>query len=37
VKFVEEWVANGANIVGGCCGTTSAHTKAICTHFRLSE
>jgi 5-methyltetrahydrofolate--homocysteine methyltransferase len=24
-----EWVALGARLVGGCCGTTAAHTAAI--------
>jgi homocysteine S-methyltransferase len=23
------WIARGARIVGGCCGTTSAHTRAL--------
>ncbi|MDP6416546.1 MAG: homocysteine S-methyltransferase family protein [Gammaproteobacteria bacterium] len=27
--FVEGWIDQGANIVGGCCGTTAAHTRAI--------
>ena len=27
--FVSQWVKKGANIVGGCCGTTAEHTKAI--------
>lgn len=27
--FVEDWIAKGANLVGGCCGTTAAHTQAI--------
>src|SRR5262249_22641796 len=25
------WVERGARIVGGCCGTTSAHTRALAT------
>jgi S-methylmethionine-dependent homocysteine/selenocysteine methylase len=28
-EFVEDWIDRGANIVGGCCGTTAIHTKAI--------
>ncbi|HJL60618.1 MAG TPA: homocysteine S-methyltransferase family protein [Pseudomonadales bacterium] len=28
-RFVEEWLDQGANIVGGCCGTTAKHTQAI--------
>ncbi len=27
--LAREWVALGARIVGGCCGTTSAHTAAL--------
>jgi len=28
--IIEEWAANGwLNIVGGCCGTTPAHIRAI--------
>ena len=25
----DQWVAHGARIIGGCCGTTPAHLKAI--------
>ncbi len=28
-EFVQDWVDKGANMVGGCCGTTAAHTQAI--------
>ena len=28
-KYIPELVAAGANIIGGCCGTTPAHIKAI--------
>ena len=28
-KFVADWLQKGANIVGGCCGTTAHHTQAI--------
>ena len=28
-EFVENWINHGANIVGGCCGTTAVHTEAI--------
>ena len=28
-EFVADWIEKGANIVGGCCGTTSDHTRAI--------
>ncbi len=27
--FVEAWLANGATVVGGCCGTRPAHIRAI--------
>lgn len=28
-RFVADWIENGANVVGGCCGTTVEHTRAI--------
>lgn len=28
-KFVEGWINQGANFVGGCCGTTALHIEAI--------
>jgi len=28
-SLAEEWIALGARMVGGCCGTTSAHTAAL--------
>jgi len=28
-NHVESWIASGAKIIGGCCGTTPAHLKAI--------
>ena len=28
-SLAREWIALGARIVGGCCGTTSAHTAAL--------
>lgn len=27
--FAEHWLDLGANLVGGCCGTTAEHTRAI--------
>ncbi|MDG2149788.1 MAG: homocysteine S-methyltransferase family protein [Planctomycetota bacterium] len=27
------WVESGADIIGGCCGTTTAHTLALCEAF----
>ena len=29
-----EWVRLGARLVGGCCGTTAAHTAAVARQFR---
>ena len=31
---VAEWIAAGARIIGGCCGTSPAHLKAIADHVR---
>ena len=28
-KFVASWVQQGANLVGGCCGTTASHIQSI--------
>jgi homocysteine S-methyltransferase len=28
-KFASEWLAGGARIVGGCCGTLASHTAAL--------
>ena len=28
-KFVANWVQQGANLVGGCCGTTASHIQSI--------
>lgn len=28
--LAEQWLAHGANLVGGCCGTGPAHIAAIC-------
>ena len=28
-SHVESWIESGAKIIGGCCGTTPAHLKAI--------
>jgi S-methylmethionine-dependent homocysteine/selenocysteine methylase len=30
------WIAAGARLVGGCCGTTPAHIRAIAQHLRRS-
>ncbi len=32
--FVEDWIDKGANLVGGCCGTTAEHIKAISSLVR---
>ncbi len=29
LAFVESWLARGANVVGGCCGTRPGHIRAI--------
>ncbi|MBL9023611.1 MAG: homocysteine S-methyltransferase family protein [Myxococcales bacterium] len=31
--FAEAWVALGASVVGGCCGTTPAHIQAMSARF----
>ena len=31
---VEEWLAAGARIVGGCCGTTPEHLRAVASRLR---
>jgi S-methylmethionine-dependent homocysteine/selenocysteine methylase len=33
-RFAREWVGLGAAIVGGCCGTTPAHIKAVADELR---
>lgn len=33
--FVEKWLDLGANLVGGCCGTTAEFIEAI--HERLAQ
>ncbi len=30
--FAKGWLAAGAQLVGGCCGTTPAHIAAVATH-----
>ena len=29
LEFVESWLAQGATVIGGCCGTRPAHIRAI--------
>lgn len=36
-EFVGNWIDQGANIVGGCCGTTAAHTKAISEYLECNS
>jgi len=36
-RFVSQWIENGANLVGGCCGTTAEHTKAIADLAQLKN
>jgi len=33
-EFVVDWIAKGANFVGGCCGTTAKHIQAISEKLR---
>jgi len=33
-EFAIDWIAKGANIVGGCCGTTAEHILAISQKLR---
>ena len=28
-KFVEDWINQGASVIGGCCRTTTDHIKEI--------
>lgn len=37
VKFAESWVAAGASIVGGCCGTGPKHLAALVAHLKNEE
>lgn len=37
VAFVADWLRKGANIVGGCCGTTAEHTLAISEFVKKSR
>ena len=34
-KGISECLKNGANLVGGCCGTTPAHTRAVADLIKL--
>ena len=36
-QFVIEWVESGANLVGGCCGTTAEHIKSITEWLEKKE
>ena len=31
LDYAQEWVASGATIIGGCCGTTPEHIRALAT------
>ncbi|MCP5045222.1 MAG: homocysteine S-methyltransferase family protein [bacterium] len=35
VKQAEQWIAAGARVVGGCCGTTPAHIRALREAFPI--
>ncbi len=34
VKYAPELMNAGANIIGGCCGTTPAHIKALANYIK---
>ena len=33
-EFVHDWIDNGANFVGGCCGTTPDFIRAVSAYTR---
>ena len=35
--FAMNWLDQGANIVGGCCGTTAQHVHSISSRLAISE
>jgi len=35
--LLDDLILNGANIIGGCCGTTPAHIRALTNALRISE
>lgn len=37
VQFVKQWLDMGANLVGGCCGTTAEHTAAIAAQLKVNS
>jgi methionine synthase / methylenetetrahydrofolate reductase(NADPH) len=36
-SYARKFVNAGVNLVGGCCGTTPEHTKAMCSALRMSD
>jgi S-methylmethionine-dependent homocysteine/selenocysteine methylase len=36
MRWADEWLAAGATIVGGCCGTTARHIAALSAHLSAS-
>jgi 5-methyltetrahydrofolate--homocysteine methyltransferase len=36
-SHVESWIAAGAKIIGGCCGTTPVHLKAIAEVVKMNR
>ncbi|MDH5492878.1 MAG: homocysteine S-methyltransferase family protein [Myxococcales bacterium] len=34
LEYAESWVAAGATLIGGCCGTSPAHIRALSERFR---
>ena len=37
LEFARQWVESGASILGGCCGTTPRHIKALAQHFKTTS
>lgn len=37
VKFASGWAAQGATLIGGCCGIGPAHIRALAEHFGTSS
>lgn len=34
-SLAKQWIENGADIIGGCCGTTPEHLRAIASNARI--
>ena len=33
-KYVDAWIENGARVIGGCCGTSASHLRAISKNIK---